>query len=57
MKSRFIYQKSLGRTPEDFESGLNQIRQVMMSAELDFDEAVLYRLYPKPVWGVRKQKH
>ena len=55
--ARKIYKQKLGREPEDFQPGPKQIRQSLMRAELGFDEAVLRKLYPKPVvWGAPKRK-
>jgi hypothetical protein len=55
--TREIYKQELGRSPGEFRPSPKQFRQSLMRAELGFDEAVLRKLYPKPVvWGAPKRK-
>ncbi len=47
--ARQIYQEKHGHTPESFVPGSKQARLSLPRLELSLDEAVLRRLFPKPI--------
>ena len=48
-RARALYESKHGHPPEAFQSGTRQARLVLPRHELQFDESVLRRLFPKPI--------
>jgi hypothetical protein len=48
-KARQVYMAKHGNPPEDFRKARKNVRLTLPRIELQFSEAVLRRLYPKPI--------